>query len=203
LYDPRQASLFKLSRLRVPRYRSFLSTLSLGILIGLFLAVLARRSAQITTLELVFWFWSAGFMLDELVGFNEQGFSLYMMSFWNIFDLGILLLLIVYYCMRAYGVFVVDPHHWNQMAYDVLAANAILLLPRIFSILDHYPYFSQLLIAFRLMAVDLAAVTVLVLIMCSGFFVFFTMSQTHSDASDVAYKIFQIIMGFTPAAWEL
>ena len=203
LYDPRQASPFKLSRLRVPRYRSFLSTLSLGILIGLFLAVLARRSAQITTLELVFWFWSAGFMLDELVGFNEQGFSLYMMSFWNIFDLGILLLLIVYYCMRAYGVFVVDPHHWNQMAYDVLAANAILLLPRVFSILDHYPYFSQLLIAFRLMAVDLAAVTVLVLIMCSGFFVFFTMSQTHSDASDVAYKIFQILMGFTPAAWEL
>ena len=203
LYDPRQASLFKLSRLRVPRYRSFLSTLSLGILIGLFLAVLARRSAQITTLELVFWFWSAGFMLDELVGFNEQGFSLYMMSFWNIFDLGILLLLIVYYCMRAYGVFVVDPHHWNQMAYDVLAANAILLLPRIFSVLDHYPYFSQLLIAFRLMAVDLAAVTVLVLIMCSGFFVFFTMSQTHSDASDVAYKIFQILMGFTPAAWDL
>lgn len=203
LYDPRHASLFKLSRLRVPRYRFFLSTISLGILIGLFLAVLGRRSAQITTLELVFWFWSAGFMLDELVGFNEQGFSLYMMSFWNIFDLGILALLIVYYCMRAYGIFVVDPHHWNQMAYDVLAANAILLLPRIFSVLDHYPYFSQLLIAFRLMAVDLAAVTILILISCSGFFVFFTMSQNDSEASDVAYKIFQILMGFTPAAWEV
>ena len=203
LYDPRQASPFKLSRLRVPRYRFFLSTLSLGILIGLFLAVLTRRSSRITTLELVFWFWSAGFMLDELVGFNEQGFSLYMMSFWNIFDLGILVLLIVYYCMRAYGVFVVDPHHWNQMAYDVLAANAILLLPRIFSVLDHYPYFSQLLIAFRLMAVDLAAVTILVLISCSGFFVFFTMSQNDTEASVVAYKIFQILMGFTPAAWEV
>jgi hypothetical protein len=203
LYDPRQASLLKLSRLRVPRYRSFLSTLSLAVLIGLFLAVLARRSAHITSLELVFWFWSAGFMLDELVGFNEQGFSLYIMSFWNIFDLGILVLLIVYYCMRAYGVFLVDPHHWNEMAYDVLAANAILLLPRIFSALDHYQYFSQLLIAFRLMAVDLAAVTVLVLISCSGFFVFFTMSKNDNDAAEVAYKIFQILMGFTPAAWEV
>lgn len=131
LYDPRQASLFKLSRLRVPRYRSFLSTISLAVLICLFLAVLTERSVQITGLELVFWFWSAGFMLDELVGFNEQGFALYIMSFWNIFDLGILLLLIVYYCMRAYGVFLVDPHHWNDMAYDVLAANAILLLPHL------------------------------------------------------------------------
>lgn len=49
------------------------------------------------------------------------------------------------------------------MAYDVLAANAILLLPRVFSILDHYQSFFQLLIAFRLMAVDLAAVFVLAL----------------------------------------
>ncbi|KAM0563555.1 hypothetical protein ACHAPJ_001279 [Fusarium lateritium] len=203
LYDPRQASLLKLSRLRVPRYRSFLSTISLAVLIGLFLAVLAERSVQITGLELIFWFWSAGFMLDELVGFNEQGFALYIMSFWNIFDLGILLLLIVYYCMRAYGVFLVDPHHWNDMAYDVLAANAILLLPRIFSILDHYQYFSQLLIAFRLMAVDLVAVFVLIGILCSGFFFFFTLTKNSFGASDVAYKIFQILMGFTPAAWEV
>lgn len=203
LYDPRQASVLKLSRLRVPRYRSFLSTISLAVLIGLFLAVLSRRSVQITALELVFWFWSAGFMLDELVGFNEQGFALYIMSFWNIFDLGILVLLIVYYCMRVYGVFLVDPHHWNAMAYDVLAANAILLLPRIFSILDHYQYFSQLLIAFRLMAVDLAAVCILILIACSGFFVFFTLSQNSQDGSEIAYKIFQIVMGFTPAAWDV
>ncbi|KAM0245610.1 hypothetical protein ACHAP5_005260 [Fusarium lateritium] len=203
LYDPREASLLKLSRLRVPRYRSFLSTISLAVLIGLFLAVLAERSVQITGLELIFWFWSAGFMLDELVGFNEQGFALYIMSFWNIFDLGILLLLMVYYCMRAYGVFLVDPHHWNDMAYDVLAANAILLLPRIFSILDHYQYFSQLLIAFRLMAVDLVAVFVLIGILCSGFFFFFTLTKNSFGASDVAYKIFQILMGFTPAAWEV
>lgn len=203
LYDPRQASPLKLSRLRVPRYRQFLSTCSLLVLIGLFLAVLIERSSRITELELIFWFWSAGFMLDEVVGFNEQGFSLYIMSFWNIFDLGILLLLIIYYCMRVYGVFLIDPYHWNELAYDVLAANAILLLPRIFSVLDHYRYFSQLLIAFRLMAVDLAAVFVLVLISCSGFFVFFTLSRNQNDAPEVAYKIFQILMGFTPAAWDV
>ncbi|RYP79615.1 hypothetical protein DL769_002854 [Monosporascus sp. CRB-8-3] len=203
LYNPRNASLMKLSRLRVPRYRQFLSTCSLFILICLFLSVLSERSPRITTLELVFWFWSAGFMLDEIVGFNEQGFSLYIMSFWNIFDLGILLLLIVYYCMRVYGVFLIEPHHWNDMAYDVLAANAILLLPRIFSVLDHYQYFSQLLIAFRLMAMDLVAVFVLVLISCSGFFVFFTLSKNQNDAPEVAYRIFQILMGFTPAAWDV
>lgn len=201
LYDPRNASLLKLSRLRVPRYRQFFSTCSLAILICLFLAVLVQRSDRITSLELVFWFWSAGFMMDELVGFTEQGFSLYIMSFWNIFDLGILLLLIIYYCMRIYTVFLVDSHHGID-AYDVLAANAVLLLPRIFSVLDHYPYFSQILLAMRIMSVDLAAVFVLIFISCSGFFVFF-LTNTKADAPEVAYKIFQILMGFTPAAWDV
>ncbi|KUI56826.1 Calcium channel YVC1 [Cytospora mali] len=201
LYDPRNASILKLSRLRVPRYRQFFSTCSLAILICLFLSVLIERSDRITSLELLFWFWSAGFMLDELVGFTEQGFSLYIMSFWNIFDLGILVLLIIYYCMRIYTVFLVDSHTGVD-AYDVLAANAVLLLPRIFSVLDHYPYFSQILLAMRIMSVDLAAVFVLIFISCSGFFVFF-LANTKSDAGEVAYKIFQILMGFTPAAWDV
>ncbi|KAL2153200.1 hypothetical protein VTH82DRAFT_4355 [Thermothelomyces myriococcoides] len=203
LYNPRTASLFKLSRLRVPRYRRLFSTCSLIVLVCLFLAVLAQRSSKITTLELLFWFWSAGFMLDDLVGFNEEGFSFYVMGFWNIFDLGLLLLLIVYYCMRIYGVFLLDPHKWNQNAYDVLAVNAILVLPRMFGMLDHYPHFSRLLISLRLLARDLAAVFVLTLVFCSGFFAFFAFSKTPDDALTMAYKMFQMLLGFTPSAWEL
>lgn len=205
IYDPRDASLFKLSRLRVPRYRQFLSTCSFAILLGLYLAVLIERSLKITALEVIFWFWSAGFMLDEIVGFNEQGFSLYILSFWNAFDVGILLLLICYYCMRLYGILMPDvrKHHVADMAYDVLAANAVLLFPRLFSVLDHYRYFSQLLIAFRMMARDLVAVFILIVISCSGFFVAFTLSFGDSyNAGDVAYALFQMLMGFTPAAWD-
>ena len=144
-------------------------------------------------------------MLDEIVGFNEQGFSLYILSFWNIFDLGILLLLVSYYCMRLYGILMPNmrKHHVADMAYDVLAANAVLLFPRAFSVLDHYRYFSQLLIAFRMMAVDLVAVFILIVISCSGFFVAFTLSfGSEYDAGDVAYALFQMLLGFTPAAWN-
>ncbi|KAJ5159421.1 uncharacterized protein N7482_006425 [Penicillium canariense] len=204
-YNPRDASLFKLSRLRVPRYRQFLSTLSFAVLLGLFLAVLQQRSRQITSLEIMFWFWSAGFMLDEIVGFNEQGFSLYLMSFWNLFDLGILLLLFCYYCLRIYGTFLTYPRNRQvaNQAYDVLAANAVLLFPRLFSILDHYRYFSQLLIAFRIMASDLIAVFVLIIIACSGFFVAFLSFGSDNSPKSVAYGLFQMLMGFTPTAWQM
>lgn len=206
LYDPRDASLFKLSRLRVPRYRQFLSTGSFAILLGLYLAVLIERSLTITPLEVVFWVWSAGFMLDEVVGFNEQGFSLYIASFWNAFDLGILLLLVCYYAMRLYGILMPDTrkHHTADVAYDLLAANAVLLFPRLFSVLDHVRYFSQLLIAFRMMAMDLLAVFILIAISCSGFFVAFTLSFGGNDYNGpaVVYTLFQLLMGFTPAAWD-
>lgn len=207
LYDPRDASILKLSRLRVPRYRQFTSTCSFAVFLCLYVAVLAQRSLDFTALEAVFWFWSAGFMLDEIVGFNEQGFSLYLMSFWNSFDLGILLLLIVYYALRLYGILIGQDARQDasHKAYDVLAATAVLLFPRLFSVLDHYPYFSQLIIAFRLMAIDLVAVFVLIMISCSGFFVAFTLSfgnENYNPAS-VAYSLFQLILGFTPAAWSL
>ena len=144
-------------------------------------------------------------MLDEVVGFNEQGFSLYIMSFWNMFDVGILLLLACFYAMRLYGILMPDArkHLVADTAYDLLATNAVLLFPRLFSILDHYRYFSQLLIAFRMMAMDLVAVFILIVISCSGFFVAFTLSFGNDyDARAVAYALFQMLMGFTPAAWD-
>lgn len=207
LYNPRDASLFKLSRLRVPRYRNILSTMSFAVLLILFVAVLVERSLEITTLEVIFWFWAAGYILDEIVGFNEQGFSLYIASFWNTFDLGILALLLIHLVLRLYGILMPDvrKQYVANMAYDVLAADAILLFPRLFSVLDHYRYFSPLLIAFRYMAADLIAVSLLILISCSGFFVALTLSFGNGEVdtpSSVAYALLQMLMGFTPAAWD-
>jgi hypothetical protein len=206
LYDPHDASLFKLSRLRVPRYRNVFSTLSFAVMLGLFLAVLVEKSDDITGLEVLFWFWSAGYMLDEIVGFSEQGFGLYIMSVWNAFDLGILFMFMVYYVLRLYGILMPDVqrHYVARMAYDVLGATAVLLFPRLFSALDHYRYFSQLLIAFRMMAMDMMAILLLIIISCSGFFVAFTLSfKKDFDAPNAAYALFQMLMGFTPAAWDI
>lgn len=60
------------------------------------LMVLVQRSRYITPLEIVFWLWSSGFMIDELVDIGESGISLYLMSLWNTFDVGIFLLFVAY-----------------------------------------------------------------------------------------------------------
>ncbi|EER40894.1 integral membrane channel protein [Histoplasma capsulatum H143] len=42
--------------------------MSFAIFLGLFLAVIRRWSREVSSPDLVFWFCSAGFMFDELVG---------------------------------------------------------------------------------------------------------------------------------------
>ena len=56
-----------------------------------------------------------------------------------------------------------------------------------------------------MMALDLMAILVLIIISCSGFFVAFTLSFSDVDfsAPAAAYALFQMLMGFTPAAWDI
>lgn len=134
LYDARDSSLFKLSRLRVPRYRHITSTLSLVILMLLHLMVLYHRANRTTTTEVVFWIWSLGFMMDEIAGFNETGVSLYFMSLWNTFDMGIFILFTTFYALRIMGLVMPgDTKLVTNWSFDVLGACAVFLYPRIFS----------------------------------------------------------------------
>jgi hypothetical protein len=205
IYDGRHAGIFKLSRLRIPRYRHIFSTFSLTVLLYLHLRVLMERSYTITPLEIGFWLWSFGFMIDEIADFTESGVSLYFLSMWNAFDCFIFVLLLTFYALRVIGLFMPDTRDYmTDWSFDILATCSVFLFPRIFSILDHYRYFSQLIIAFRIMAADMIALLVLIVVSCSGFFVAFAFSFARDSysAKDIVYALFQILMGFTPAAWE-
>lgn len=205
IYDGRHAGPFKLSRLRIPRYRHIFSTFSLTVLLYLHLRVLIERSYVITPLEIGFWLWSFGFMIDEIADFTESGVSLYFLSMWNAFDCFIFVLLLTFYTLRVIGLFMPNERDYiTDWSFDILATCSVFLFPRIFSILDHYRYFSQLIIAFRIMAADMIALLVLIVVSCSGFFVAFAFSFVRDSysASDISYALFQILMGFTPAAWE-
>lgn len=205
LYDAREASLFKLSRLRVPRYRHWMQTISFGILLCLVIAVLFERQLDIRPLEIVMVVYAVGFMVDELVGLNSSGSTLFLSNLWNAFDLLTLLFFIAFFVLRVYGLF-----HWigtdmEYFAYDILAVNTIFLVPRLFSALDHTRQFSQMLIAFQRMAVDLVTSLIFILMFIAGFFLALSLAFARNlySAQEVAFKLLQLIFGFSPAAWSL
>lgn len=134
-YDAREASIFKLSRLRVPRYRHWMQTISFAILLGLVIAVLLERNIMIKPLEIVMVVYAVGFMLDEIVGLNDTGSSLFLSNLWNSFDMLTLLFFIGFFVLRIWGLLFWQDTDMKYFAYDLLAVNTVFLTPRLFSAL--------------------------------------------------------------------
>ena len=137
LYQTKEASIFNLSRLCVPLYRNIVSSLSLIILLGLYLSVLIIRSPTITPIELVFLIWSAGYILDEALGQPKSLIALFTVSFWTVYNLGTLLFLFAFCWFRIYGAVLPEgsKHRIAEVSYDILAILAVFLFPRLSFIL--------------------------------------------------------------------
>lgn len=91
--------------------------------------------------------------------------------------MGILALFVSFLGLRLYGFIIGDPtQSIADTAYDLLAANAVFLFPRLFAALDHTRYFSQMIISFRRMAIDLLASLLFIVVFFTGFFVAFSVT---------------------------
>ena len=205
LYDAREASFFKLSRLRVPRYRNLMHTFSFTILLVLYLSVLSNKNNVINTEEVLMCMWAFAYMLDEVQGIANSGSSLFLLNLWNMFDIGMLVLFAAFLFIRLY-VFIWEDEfsRMNKVAFDLLGANAIFLFPRLFAALDHIRYFSYMIISFRRMAIDLMASITIIFVFFTGFYVAFCLAFARGIFSPqtVAYNFMQILMGFTLPAWQ-
>lgn len=209
-YRYQDASIFKLSRLRVPRYRHIINLASFCVLVGLYVSVLRARNKYFTSLEFAFWIWGMGFVIDEMVALNDAGFTLYVMSLWNMFDLIILLLIVSYTILRLCCFWFRENGNYDaylfctRTAYDLLAAGAIFIFPRLFSLLDNYQNFSSVVISTRRMMIDLVKAMGVIILCSSGFWVAFTMAFARDvfTAPKIAYDLLQIFFGFSPAVWN-
>ncbi|KTW30864.1 hypothetical protein T552_00575 [Pneumocystis carinii B80] len=67
IYDSRECSILKLSRLCVPKYRHYMATVSFAIMLALVIVTLIQNMPEIITLKLVMDFWVIGFILDKIM----------------------------------------------------------------------------------------------------------------------------------------
>ncbi|ODV89015.1 hypothetical protein CANCADRAFT_132864 [Tortispora caseinolytica NRRL Y-17796] len=207
-YNYENASIFKLSRLRVPLYRQWISTFSTFLLFFIFIKVLSNRSPKVTYLEIAFWIVSLGFFLDEITGFGNTGFDLYILSLWNLFDSATVFLLLAYAILRFFYLCIpLDAHTAHQLngyAYDILATVAIFIVPRFLSALDRFPSITDMLISFHRMMSDLGSSLVLILVFYSGFWICIASAFARETftAREVAYQLMQIFFGYTPVVWD-
>ena len=166
LYDPRKAPLFNQYRLIVPRTRNIIEVVQFMILLGLFcLCMMNRENTTVTTSEICFIVYAAGWVLDECASILEHGWQVHTQNLWAFLDITFVVIYALYMVVRVHGWMTGSVEEARQ-ALDILAIAAPVLFPRLaFNLLPE----NMLFISLRAMMKEFLALS-LIAVWCFGGF---------------------------------
>ncbi|KAH0490989.1 hypothetical protein TgHK011_002435 [Trichoderma gracile] len=163
------------SRLRVPKYLKCWEVLFFSVFMCLYYSVLiVRDESRLTKPEIALFFWIAAFFYDELSEWIDAGAIFYATDIWNLFDMVMILIGTLFAVLRIVGI-VRQDLRLNDLAFDVLALEALFMIPRICSILSLSPYWGTLIPCLKEMGKDFLKFMVLVVIVYLGFLTTFSL----------------------------
>ncbi|ORY58146.1 uncharacterized protein BCR38DRAFT_448220 [Pseudomassariella vexata] len=182
------------SRLRVPKYLKAYEVMFFGTFLFLYYAVLIEQNRYaITPLEILLYIWFAAFFYDEVSEYIDAGSIFYAADVWNLFDMIMIAIGIVFAAMRFVGLYSED-YTLVDIAFDVLSLEALFMVPRICSILSLSPYWGTLIPCLKEMGKDFVKFMVLVVILYLGFLTTFSLvgreTFTFPHMAMIVTKIF-------------
>ncbi|OAQ99385.1 hypothetical protein LLEC1_05176 [Akanthomyces lecanii] len=194
LYDPHKTDLY--SRLRVPKYLKTFEALFFLVFLYLYYTVLIQRvSERVTATEAVLWVWIAAFCYDEFSEWLDAGSVFYVTDIWNVCDLIMMLLGCVFAVLRIIGV-VQQSTSINNTAFDILALEALFLVPRMCSLLSLNPSWGILIPCLKEMTIDFVKFMVIILIIYCGFLTTFSLlGRDHFTLVGMAGVLGKIFFG--------
>ncbi|KAL2022909.1 hypothetical protein VTK56DRAFT_4440 [Thermocarpiscus australiensis] len=201
-YNPNLADPF--SRLRVPKYLKSYEVLFFASFLALYYAVLMERDpVRITPLEIFLYLWFAAFAYDELSEWIDAGSIFYAADVWNIFDMAMIGIGAAYVVMRIVGL-QTNNARLVDLAFDILALEALFMVPRVFSILSLSPYWGTLIPCLKEMGKDFLKFMVLVVVIYLGFLT--TFSLVGRDAyplGDMTWFLTKIFFGSSYVGFDI
>ncbi|GAA6058694.1 hypothetical protein JCM10212_003382 [Sporobolomyces blumeae] len=135
LYNVRAAPLLDHYRLRVPKYRSMIDSLSFAVLFFSFLHVIIDRHSReelvhLSTSEIWFFFYALGYSLDRSASIFEHGWHVFAMGLTTPLDILSVPIYVSAFVLRVHSFSSHDPVQ-SDRAYAILSCAACLLFPRI------------------------------------------------------------------------
>ncbi|CAJ2512422.1 Uu.00g054370.m01.CDS01 [Anthostomella pinea] len=191
-YNPHTADPF--SRLRVPKYLKAYEVAFFGTFLALYYAVLIEQNRYaITPLEVLLYIWFAAFFYDEVSEYVDAGSIFYAADVWNLFDMIMIAIGIVYVVLRSVGLYKGD-YDLVDIGFDVLSLEALFMVPRVCSILSLSPYWGTLIPCLKEMGKDFLKFMVLVVVLYVGFLTTFSLigreMYTFPHMAMIVTKIF-------------
>ncbi|KAI0486150.1 ion transporter [Xylaria cf. heliscus] len=163
------------SRLRVPKYLKAYEVAFFCCFLLLYYSVLIEQNRYaITPMEVLLFLWFAAFLYDEVSEYIDAGSVFYAADVWNVFDIAMITIGLIYFILRCIGLYRKD-YGLVDTAFDVLALEALFMVPRVFSILSLSPYWGTLIPCLKAMGRDFLKFMVLVVVLYLGFLTTFSL----------------------------
>ncbi|KAJ3014990.1 hypothetical protein HKX48_004833 [Thoreauomyces humboldtii] len=146
-------------RLGVPLYRYAAETAFSFILLAVFTFVVNYRTPEFNAFELLMYFLVLSFGFSEIKQFCAQGFDFYFLTLFNGIDVISMTIFTIAFVFRCYGQWIGSDQILdgpNDMAYDLLACNAVFLWTRAIHVLAGFRYFGEMVVIIRSMMRDAA-----------------------------------------------
>ncbi|EGX90798.1 Ion transport [Cordyceps militaris CM01] len=202
LYDPDKTDIY--SRLRVPKYLKTFEAFFFLIFLYLYYSVLIQRvTERITATEAVLWVWIAAFCYDEFSEWLDAGSVFYVTDIWNVCDLIMMLLGCIFAALRITGV-IQQSTAINNTAFDILALEALFLVPRMCSLLSLNPSWGILIPCLKEMTMDFLKFMVIILIIYCGFLTTFSLlGRDHFTLVRMAGVLGKIFFGSSYVGFDI
>ncbi|KAF3912410.1 hypothetical protein AA313_de0210247 [Arthrobotrys entomopaga] len=194
LYNPKRTDPY--CRLRVPRYQKVFEALFNIVFLALYYGVLVERNMyKVSVLEWCLNIMFLSFCYEEVSQITDAGALFYTADFWSWADILIIIIYTVFFVFRMVGLARKDADIINT-SFDVLSLEALLLLPRIFSLFSLTPFFGTLVPALRQMTRDFVKFLALVVILYLGFLTTFTLLARDSfTLGEMTWLLIKVFFG--------
>lgn len=201
-YNKRRPDPF--TRLRVPRYIKAFEVLFFVLFLFLYYALLVNRNPyRITSIEIALYVWFAAFAYDELSEFIDAGSIFYSVDIWNGCDLAIIIIGAAFISTRIIGL-VKDDDGIINIAFDILALEALFMVPRICSLLSLHPYFGTLIPCLKAMTKDFIKFMVVVAVLYIGFLTTFSLLGRDSfKVSEMSWILVKVFFGSSYLGFDI
>ncbi|KAH8651620.1 hypothetical protein BGZ60DRAFT_520195 [Tricladium varicosporioides] len=201
-YNKLESDLF--SRLRVPKYVKIFEFLFFITFLFLYYSLLMERNVyRVTVTETLLYVWFATFAYDEFSEFMGAGTMVYSVDIWNGFDSIIILIGAAFAVTRFVGLIKHDDDIIDT-AFDILALEALFMVPRLCSLLSLLPFFATLIPALKAMVRDFVKFMVIVAIIYLGFLTTFTLlARDIFTFKEISWTLMRVFFGSSELGFSI
>ncbi|KAJ9644571.1 hypothetical protein H2199_003534 [Coniosporium tulheliwenetii] len=127
--------------------------------------------------------------------YQDAGHAFYATDFWSLWDIGIVAVGVAFLITRVIGL-VRHSHDIVDTSFDILALEALFLVPRICSLLSLNQYFGTLIPCLKEMTKDFVKFLSLVVILYLGFLTTFTLlARGHFTPGEMSWILIKVFFG--------